>query len=46
MPSKDTIKAIKRVSREQNKLPKAKVISPNKKAYTRKEKHKTKATVG
>lgn len=40
MKREDTIKALKRVSREQNKLPKAKIISPNKKEYKRKPKKK------
>lgn len=35
-------KILKKVSREQNKLPKAKVVSPNKKEYKRKPKHKGK----
>ena len=37
-PRNTTVKALKKVSREQNKLPKGKIISPNKKEYKRKPK--------
>ena len=40
MSRKDTVKAIKKVSRKQNKLPQGKVVSPNKKEYKRKPKVK------
>jgi hypothetical protein len=37
-PRNPTVKALKKASREQNKLPQAKIISPNKKQYKRKPK--------
>ena len=35
---KDTAKVMRKVSRKQNPLPQAKIVSPNKKAYKRKPK--------
>lgn len=37
---KDTAKVMRKVSRKQNPLPQAKIVSPNKKAYKRQPKKK------
>ena len=37
---KDKAKVMRKVSRKQNPLPPEKIVSPNKKAYKRKPKHK------